>query len=151
MATAAEKEAKAQLKAVERAEFVAGRGRLASMPRGEAFPQPRLRSAGDLSRYAIGAFADDPMARPVPAKPAPVKPKAKVAAKKPVAKKVAPKPKPRATVKPKPKAKPIDSELIRERNRYLYTPPRPTPIDQAELLRERARYGATSGGAGGRF
>ena len=64
MATGAEKEARQAARDAARASIVQGRARLAAeQPRAAgAFPVRRLRSAGDLSRYAIGGFLDDPFA-----------------------------------------------------------------------------------------
>lgn len=71
MPTGAEKEAAQAARDVARSSIVAGRARLAAeQPRAAgAFPVRRLRSSGDLSRYAIGGFADDPLAPVGPAKP----------------------------------------------------------------------------------
>ena len=91
MATAAEKEARQAARDVARSAIGVGQARLqAEQPRAAgAFPVRRLRSAGDLSRYAIGGFADDPLA-PIPTT-APkaktkqaAKPRKKLAAPKPV-------------------------------------------------------------------
>ena len=74
MATAEEKESKQAVRDIARASIVQGKQRQAAeIPRaGGAYPARRLRSAGDLSRYAIGGFAGDPLA-PINATP----PKAK--------------------------------------------------------------------------
>ena len=63
--SAVAKEAKAASIAAERASVTVGVDRLRqSIPRaGAAFPARRLRSSGDLSRYAIGGFTNDPAAQ----------------------------------------------------------------------------------------
>jgi len=61
MATGAEKEAKAAAAEAAKQAVVQGRQRLAGLGESAtAFPQRRLRSAGDMARYAIGGFMDDP-------------------------------------------------------------------------------------------
>lgn len=100
MATAAEKEYKQAVRDAARASVVQGSQRQAAeVPRaGAAYPVRRLRSAGDLSRYQIGGFADDPLA-PVPVKaPKPGGSKAATAARRSGQRKAAPKPVVRATI-----------------------------------------------------
>lgn len=103
MPTAAEKEAKAAQQAIARQSITQGQGRLTELgDAGSAFPARRLRASGDLSRYSIGSFLDDPTMKPKPTQPIekirqPVQPKPKP---RPV---VQPKPKPPVAVVPKPK------------------------------------------------
>lgn len=69
MATADEKQAKQDALDASRASVTTGQERLQTEvgQAGAAFPARRLRSAGDLSRYAIGGFLSDPNAPlPVP-------------------------------------------------------------------------------------
>ncbi len=90
MATAEEKQAKQDARDLARSSIVQGQQRLAAeVPRaGSAFRSRRLRSAGDLSRYAIGGFFGDalpPIASPgasKPPAPKPAAPKPKAAAKR---------------------------------------------------------------------
>lgn len=76
MATAAEKQAKADARAAAAQSVVAGKNRLPEVNAAGAFAGRRLRAAGDLSRYGIGGFLDDPnKAKPVtPTPTAPPKP-----------------------------------------------------------------------------
>lgn len=68
MATADEKQAKQDARDAARQSVTVGQQRLATEVNraAAAFPQRRLRSAGDLSRYAIGGFLSDPNAAPPP-------------------------------------------------------------------------------------
>lgn len=79
MATAQEKEYKQAVRDVARSSIVQGAERqAAAIPRAStAFPQRRLRAAGDLSRYAIGGFTGDVTA-PLPTPKPTSKPPAKV-------------------------------------------------------------------------
>jgi chemotaxis protein histidine kinase CheA len=79
MATAAEKQAKQDAKDAAAQSVTVGKSRLGEVNSAGAFAGRRLRSAGDLSRYGIGGFLDDPnKLKPVtPTKPTikpPVKP-----------------------------------------------------------------------------
>jgi hypothetical protein len=89
VATAAEKEAKQAARDANVAAITQGQRRLATeQPKAAgAFPVRRLRSSGDLSRYAIGGFADDPLA-PIP--PAAPPPKKGAAPRKPAPKRMMP-------------------------------------------------------------
>ena len=72
MASAEEKEAKQATRDVARASIVQGQQRLASVGKaGSAYPTRRLRSSGDLSRYAIGGFLSDALPPITPGKTAP--------------------------------------------------------------------------------
>lgn len=83
MPTGAEKEAAQAARDAARSSIVQGQARLQSeQPRAAgAFPSRRLRSSGDLSRYAIGGFADDPLAPVQQVKGATAKAKTKATAK----------------------------------------------------------------------
>jgi hypothetical protein len=63
MATAGEKEAKEAARDAARAAVVTGQSRLQTEVgnAAKAFSSRRLRSAGDMTRYRIGGFLDDPM------------------------------------------------------------------------------------------
>ena len=67
MATAEEKQAKQDTRDAARQSITVGQSRLQSEvgQASSAFPQRRLRTAGDLTRYAIGGFLSDPNA-PLP-------------------------------------------------------------------------------------
>ena len=83
MATAEEKDAKQAVRDVARQSIVQGQQRLATVGQaGSAYPTRRLRSSGDLSRYAIGGFLSDSLP---PIKPPPVKPPVKPPSGKPSA------------------------------------------------------------------
>ena len=99
MATAEEKEARQASRDAAKSSVVQGQQRLGAEvgKAAAAFPVRRLRTSGDLSRYAIGGFLDDAlppiaMAAPPPTAAAgPSKAKAKrkaVAAKRPALKPV---------------------------------------------------------------
>lgn len=74
MATAEEKQVQQNVRDIARASIVQGQQRLATVGKAAAaFPARRLRSSGDMSRYAIGGFLSDalpPIEQPAPA-PAP--------------------------------------------------------------------------------
>lgn len=78
MATAEEKQAKQDALDAQRAAVKTGQQRLQTEvgQAAAAFPQRRLRSSGDLSRYAIGGFLSDPNAPlPIPGQKPPTAPK----------------------------------------------------------------------------
>jgi len=89
MATAEEKEARQAARDVAKSSVVQGQQRLGAevAKAASAFPVRRLRTSGDLSRYAIGGFLDDAlppiaMAAPATAAAASAKAKPRTAARK---------------------------------------------------------------------
>jgi len=129
--TAAEKEAKQAARDVAVSSVTQGQRRLAAeQPKAAgAFPVRRLRSSGDLSRYAIGGFADDPLA-PVAAAPKPkAAPKAKAKVKAAKAVKAAPAPQKKVVIPHSAKIA-LQDALDRE-NLATYKPPKPAPAPTA--------------------
>jgi hypothetical protein len=111
MATKEEKAYKAATVAAAQQAVASDRSRARGASKG-TLASPRMRAAGDMNRYLIGGFADDPTAtvkppptvKPPAPRPAP-KPGIKPAATRPPA----PQPKgiPAGRVKPKPAPRPI--------------------------------------------